>query len=126
MTTIKIMQASLSAVLLLALTGASPALDSAASSAKPYDRAVARQKFHRPAVTPFPKENAFTAERAAVGKALFFDPRLSGGNSIAAHPAITPVFRGAMACPRRSAMWQSLAEVVVGFPSKAISKALKL
>lgn len=93
MTTIKFMQASLAAVLLLALTSACPALDSAASlAAKPYDRAVARQRLHRPVTTPFPKENPFSVERAALGKVLFFDPRLSGGNSIACASCHNPGF----------------------------------
>jgi cytochrome c peroxidase len=33
--------------------------------------------YQRPAVIPFPKENPYTAEKAALGKKLYFDTRLS-------------------------------------------------
>jgi cytochrome c peroxidase len=38
--------------------------------------------YARPASTPFPEDNAFTPEREALGRALFFDPRLSGSGWI--------------------------------------------
>jgi cytochrome c peroxidase len=57
-----------------------------------YDRIAARAKFKRPTSTPFPKENACTAERAALGKALFFDPRLSAANSISCASCHNPGF----------------------------------
>ena len=55
------------------------------STAVPAER-VASQPFlagyARPASTPFPDENTFTPEREALGRALFFDPRLSGSGWI--------------------------------------------
>lgn len=36
----------------------------------------------RPSGIPFPDENPYTAEKAQLGKTLFFDPRLSGSNLI--------------------------------------------
>jgi cytochrome c peroxidase len=42
------------------------------------DRADTGASYLRPAYVPYPPDNAPTAERVALGKALFFDPRLSG------------------------------------------------
>ena len=41
-----------------------------------------KRKFHRPASIPFPKNNPYTDAKAELGHALFFDPRLSGPNTI--------------------------------------------
>ena len=82
-----IQQIAATAFVVLALTS-----NVTASETKPYDRELARQKFHRPVSTPFPKENGYTAERAALGKALFFDPRLSRGNSISCASCHNPSF----------------------------------
>lgn len=38
--------------------------------------------FARPASTPYPADNAYTPAREALGRALFFDPRLSGSGWI--------------------------------------------
>jgi cytochrome c peroxidase len=64
------------------------ASDDAGGSSKaavPAER-VASQPFlasyARPASTPFPEDNAFTPEREALGRVLFFDPRLSGSGWI--------------------------------------------
>lgn len=63
------------------------------SPAEPqYDRGQARNLFKRPAAPPFPKDNAWTAEREALGKALFFDPRLSRANSISCASCHNPSF----------------------------------
>ena len=58
----------------------------------PYDRGQARTLFKRPAAAPFPKDNAWTGEREALGKALFFDPRLSRANSISCASCHNPSF----------------------------------
>ncbi len=42
-----------------------------------------REDYRRPASIPYPPENPWSAARAALGRALFFDPRLSGSNSMA-------------------------------------------
>src|SRR4051794_22743256 len=36
-----------------------------------------REEYRRPKVIPFPKDNPYTAEKAALGKKLYFDTRLS-------------------------------------------------
>jgi cytochrome c peroxidase len=41
-----------------------------------------KQKFHRPASIPFPKDNPYTDAKADLGYTLFFDPRLSGANTM--------------------------------------------
>jgi cytochrome c peroxidase len=48
----------------------------AASSAG--DIAALKEGYKRPTAVPFPPSNPYTLEKAALGKALFFDPRLSG------------------------------------------------
>ncbi len=40
------------------------------------------KKYLRPAAIPQPRKNMMTPERVALGKVLFFDPRLSGSNFI--------------------------------------------
>ena len=72
----------------LGLTVALRASDDAGAGAKSAMSAerVASQPFlasyARPATTPFPEDNTFTPEREALGRALFFDPRLSGSGWI--------------------------------------------
>jgi cytochrome c peroxidase len=41
------------------------------------------EKYRRPTTVPAPAENPITPEKAALGQALFFDPRLSGSGAIA-------------------------------------------
>jgi cytochrome c peroxidase len=41
-----------------------------------------KDRYRRPQTVPFPEDNTFTQDRAALGKLLFFDPRLSGSNLI--------------------------------------------
>ncbi len=41
-----------------------------------------RANFQRPATVPQPKANPITADKAALGRMLFFDPRLSGSGAI--------------------------------------------
>ena len=57
-----------------------------------YDRGKAKVKYQRPASVPFPPNNPLTPERVELGKALFFDPRLSGANSIACASCHNPAF----------------------------------
>lgn len=51
-----------------------------------------RQKYSRPAATPFPSDNGYTKQREELGKVLFFDPRLSGSGSIACASCHNPGF----------------------------------
>jgi cytochrome c peroxidase len=39
-----------------------------------------KAKYRRPRSIPFPEENPYTEAKARLGKALFFDPRMSAGN----------------------------------------------
>jgi cytochrome c peroxidase len=41
-----------------------------------------RQAFSRPSAVPSPRENPTTPEKVALGRALFFDPRLSGAGQL--------------------------------------------
>ncbi len=42
------------------------------------DRAYWQAKYQRPAEIPFPEDNPYSAAKAELGEALFFDPILSG------------------------------------------------
>ena len=48
-----------------------------------YNRTLWRAKYVRPRSIPFPPDNQFSKERELLGRALFFDPRLSGSKFIA-------------------------------------------
>jgi cytochrome c peroxidase len=50
-----------------------------------------REKFLRPEAAPTPKGNEMTPARVELGKALFFDPRLSGSNWISCGTCHNPV-----------------------------------
>jgi cytochrome c peroxidase len=53
-----------------------------AKAAEPISLDKLKQKYHRPASIPFPKNNPYTDAKADLGHALFFDPRLSGANTM--------------------------------------------
>ena len=53
---------------------------------------VALEAFQRPASIPFPAENPFTPNKAALGKALYFEPRLSGGQNLNCASCHNPSF----------------------------------
>jgi len=48
--------------------------------------------YRRPNSIPFPKENPYTATKAALGKALYFDTRLSGANLLSCASCHSPAF----------------------------------
>ncbi|WP_082009013.1 MULTISPECIES: cytochrome-c peroxidase [unclassified Leisingera] len=48
--------------------------------------------FRRPATVPFPAEAPYNREIATLGKMLFFDPRLSGGQNISCSSCHNPSF----------------------------------
>lgn len=62
------------------------------------------KKYARPASIPSPVDNAPTSERFFLGRALFFDPRLSASNWISCGTCHNPALSWAMALPRASAM----------------------
>ena len=51
-----------------------------------------KAKYRRPSKIPFPEENPYSKARWDLGKALFFDPRLSGSNSISCASCHNPSF----------------------------------
>jgi cytochrome c peroxidase len=57
-----------------------------------YERSVTKLKYVRPAEVPQPVGNRITAERAELGKSLFFDPRLSGSGLISCGSCHNPSF----------------------------------
>lgn len=79
-----------SLAILCTLAGANPAATQVATSQ--YDREKAKAQFFRPQSVPFPAENAPNQDREALGKLLFFDPRLSGSNSISCASCHNPAF----------------------------------
>ncbi len=51
-----------------------------------------KEDYRRPASIPFPKSNPYTAERVALGKLLFFDPRLSASQNMSCVHCHNPSF----------------------------------
>lgn len=51
-----------------------------------------KDKYRRPTEIPFPQNNPYTAEKAALGKALYFDPRLSGAENMNCASCHNPSF----------------------------------
>lgn len=76
-----------------------------------YQRETVREKYKRPATIPFPKDNPHSPEREELGKALFFDPRLSGSSSISCASCHNPAFSWGDALPKG-----------VGFGSKPVGR----
>src|SRR3954451_22256201 len=51
-----------------------------------------REEYRRPKVIPFPKDNPYTAEKAALGKKLYFDSRLSAANVLSCASCHSPAY----------------------------------
>ncbi|MFM9975115.1 MAG: cytochrome-c peroxidase [Beijerinckiaceae bacterium] len=51
-----------------------------------------KDKYKRPTQIPFPASNPYTPEKAALGKALYFDPRLSGAENMNCASCHNPSF----------------------------------
>lgn len=62
------------------------------AAAAPMTWAETIRSFKRPASTPSPDNNRTTPPRVALGKALFFDPRLSGSGAISCASCHNPSF----------------------------------
>lgn len=58
------------------------------------------QSFARPSSIPFPDDAPYNREIAALGKMLFFDPRLSGGQNISCSSCHSPSFGWEKPVPR--------------------------
>src|SRR5450631_2380943 len=63
-----------------------------AQASESYNRSMAKAKYSRPASAPQPEGNRLTPERVQLGKALFFDPRLSGSGLISCGSCHNPSF----------------------------------
>lgn len=65
-------------------------LQSIAASAQ--DLNLLKQAYKRPSEIPFPASNPYTPEKAALGKALYFEPRLSGAENMTCASCHNPSF----------------------------------
>lgn len=83
------------------LASAFLAVGSGATSAD--DLSALKSQFKRPTEIPFPASNPYTLEKAALGKALFFDTRLSGAENI-----------NCASCHNPSFGWEVASETAVG------------
>jgi cytochrome c peroxidase len=63
-----------------------------AQAQSPADIASLKRQYLRPAEIPFPASNPYTPEKAALGKALYFDPRLSGHQNMNCASCHNPSF----------------------------------
>ena len=54
--------------------------------------AAGREEFKRPETIPFPSSNPYTPEKAGLGKALYFEPRLSGAENMTCASCHNPSF----------------------------------
>jgi cytochrome c peroxidase len=77
---------------LAALAVVVAAIAAATAAAAAEDLAALKAKYQRPADIPFPAANPYTPEKAALGKALFFDPRLSGHQNMNCASCHNPSF----------------------------------
>ena len=78
-----------SVLALIVATGTTTVLTALASDAP---TAGLKDGYKRPADIPFPADNLYTPEKAALGKALFFDPRLSGNQNMTCATCHNPSF----------------------------------
>lgn len=51
-----------------------------------------RNSYRRPKTIPFPAENPYTVQKASLGKKLYFDSRLSGGQLLSCSSCHTPAY----------------------------------
>ena len=82
----------------------------ASAAAAPAEHAVAQEAsgslaalkalYRRPASIPYPKDNTHTPAREALGRMLFFDPRLSGSNWISCATCHNPALSWGDGLPR--------------------------
>lgn len=62
--------------------------------------AALKAKYKRPLEIPFPQTNTYTAARESLGRALFFDPRLSGSNFLSCATCHNPSLGWSDGLPR--------------------------
>ncbi|MBM3795938.1 MAG: c-type cytochrome [Acidobacteria bacterium] len=67
-----------------------------------YNRQAAKADYQRPDTVPFPSNNTYSRARAGLGKALFFDPRLSSSGAISCASCHRPQFAWSDSAPTSS------------------------
>ena len=58
-----------------------------------------KAEYRRPTEIPTPADNAYSVDRAKLGKALFFDPRLSGSGALSCASCHNPLLGWADGLP---------------------------
>jgi cytochrome c peroxidase len=91
---------SLASLLAASLIMASTLVGTAWGSDEPQLRAGWRDDYRRPAVIPYPADNSYSAEKAALGATLFFDPVLSGSRNSACVTCHQPTLAWGDGLPR--------------------------
>jgi cytochrome c peroxidase len=99
------------ALCVLAIRSSIAAPPAAAKAGGPYSREAARKEFRRPEGIPFPADNRYTRPRAELGKALFFDPRLSATGTIAC-----------ASCHRPQFSWTDSTPTSIGVPGTPLAR----
>lgn len=74
------------------IAGCSFTLDEQQATQKPDRVVLLKASYERPTEIPFPEENPFTDAKAELGKTLYFDPRLSRGNTQSCASCHNPSF----------------------------------
>jgi cytochrome c peroxidase len=83
----------------------------AASEPSSAELGALKATYRRPVEIPFPKQNPYTSEKAALGKALYFDPRLSGNQNM-----------NCASCHNPSFGWEAPLRGAIGSQSGALSR----
>jgi cytochrome c peroxidase len=81
---------TLAVILLPAMTIAA-SIGSGVDKATPHDLAAMKAEYGRSTEIPTPADNAYSVERVRLGKALFFDPRLSGSGVLSCASCHNPL-----------------------------------
>ena len=97
--------------LLTVIAAAYPFVFSLAPSYAQSDLKALKASYRRPAEIPFPTENPYTPEKAALGKALYFDPRLSGAQNL-----------NCATCHNPSFGWEVPVKTAVGAQNKPLDR----
>lgn len=76
----------------VSITGVSILATATTALAEAKSREELKKEYIRPTAIPFPEENPYSAEKAELGRKLFFDHRLSGANYISCATCHNPSF----------------------------------
>jgi cytochrome c peroxidase len=75
------------------------------------DLSTLKNRYKRPDFTPFPASNPYTVRKAALGKMLFFDPRLSGASNM-----------NCASCHNPSFGWEAPVPLAIGSMNKPLDR----